>query len=83
MSVLSKRVQVNLENVFIPPGVSISGDRAFAYSGLTNVTISYGVNYIGVEAFNGCLKRWQISLFQKVSQISIGLLLTTLVSLAL
>jgi hypothetical protein len=59
----------SLKNVFIPPGVSIDGYRVFAFSALTNVTISYGVNYIGVEAFNGCTNLANIVIPESVTNI--------------
>ena len=46
--------QKEIKSVTIPDGVISIGEGAFAYTGLTSVTIGNSVTSIGSRAFKGC-----------------------------
>jgi hypothetical protein len=62
----------NLTSVIIPATVTTIGEVAFNDSGLTNVTIPYGVTNIGEGAFDGCESLTNAAIPESVTAIGQG-----------
>lgn len=64
--------EINLRTVVIEPGATSIGDYAFAWHGLTSVTIPSSVASIGKYAFIGCSKLTSATIPRGVTSIGEG-----------
>lgn len=70
---VTRRIQDKLEEVILPEGLEVIGDRAFrGCTNLERVVIPSTVKIIGCDAFKGCKSLHEINLPNSLTEISNG-----------